>query len=165
MNLTLNNQVVPKGAVPRSVRHPLAPIRRSPLGRLRIGAGLSSILSAFFIAGHAFAQAAAAGDNTTIGGQITNMATEGANAGSAVGAFAMYGAALLCFVGGVWALWQSRQAQNRESGKVAMGLAGVVLCGLFAAGGVWINKAANTTSGGNATQQQDTGKVQFGNGG
>jgi hypothetical protein len=44
-------------------------------------------------------------------------------------------------------------------------VAGLVLCGLFATGGVWINKAAVTASGGNATVNDTPNMVQFGSGG
>jgi hypothetical protein len=39
-----------------------------------------------------------------------------------------------------------------------------VLCGLLATAGVWINKAAVTASGGNATINDSPQMVQFGNG-
>ena len=45
-----------------------------------------------------------------------------------------------------------------------MGVAGIVLCGLFATGGVWIGKAANTASGGNASVSSTSQAVTFGNG-
>lgn len=106
----------------------------------------------------AFAQTAG------IGAQTTLMAQEAATAGGNVGSMAMYLAALMCLVGGAWALWQSRQPNNRESGKVAMGLAGIALCGLFATGGVWIGKAAQTASGGAATIAGTNAPVVFGGG-
>ena len=106
---------------------------------------------------HAFAQAA----GNTIGGQVQAMATEFSTAGGFAGSTAMYLAALVCFIGGVWYLWQSRQPENRESGKVAAGLAGLVLTGLFVAGGAWINKAAQTTSGGAATISSQAAVVTF----
>ncbi|RYF04865.1 MAG: hypothetical protein EOO40_10805, partial [Deltaproteobacteria bacterium] len=37
------------------------------------------------------------------------MAQEASTAGGFVASTAMYVAALICFVGGVWSLWQSRQ--------------------------------------------------------
>ena len=76
-----------------------------------------------------------------------------------------YIAAALCFGFGVWALWQARQPQNRETGHVGRGLAGLVLCGLFATAGVWINKAAITASGAGATINDTPAMVQFGTGG
>ena len=106
---------------------------------------------------HAFAQAA----GNTIGGKVQAMATEFSTAGGFAGSTAMYVAALVCFIGGVWYLWQSRQPENRESGKVAAGLAGLVLTGLFVAGGAWINKAAQTTSGGAATISSQAAVVTF----
>ena len=87
--------------------------------------------------------------------------SEFSTAGGFAGSTAMYVAALVCFIGGVWYLWQSRQPENRESGKVAAGLAGLVLTGLFVAGGAWINKAAQTTSGGAATISSQAAVVTF----
>ena len=77
---------------------------------------------------------------------------------------ACYLAAAVCFGLGVWALWQSRQPQNRESGNIGKGIAGLVLCGLFATAGVWINKAAVSASGGSASINDTPGMVQFGTG-
>lgn len=167
MNLTTHPQTVPAAAVPRGLclaigrgRSFSAAAATSPL-RLALGATAASLA----LAGHALAQGAAGTPSTAgIGAQIANMAQEGSNAAGNTGSMAMYAAALICLIGGAWALWQSRQPQNRESGRVAMGAAGLVLCGLFAAGGVWINKAANTTSGGNATVTSTAGLVTFGSG-
>lgn len=125
--------------------------------------GLVSTLSlAAFSVAHALAQATPS--TSGIGAQTQNMAQEASTTGGFVGSTAMYIAALICLIGGAWALWQSRQAQNREGGKVAMGVAGIVLCGLFATGGVWIGKAANTASGGNASVSSTSQAVTFGNG-
>ena len=101
--------------------------------------------AAILFTGTAYAQ------SSTIGSQVGTMAQEATTAGGNLGSMAMYVAALICLVGGAWALWQSRQPQNREGGRLGMGVAGLVLCGLFASGGVWIGKAAQTTSGGAAT--------------
>jgi putative Mn2+ efflux pump MntP len=106
-----------------------------------------------FGAAHAAAQ--------TLGQQVQSMAQEASTAGGFVGSTAMYVAALVCFVAGVWAIWQSRQPENRESGRLGMGIAGLVLTGLFVTGGVWINKAAQTTSGGGATISSQSGVVTF----
>ncbi len=114
-------------------------------------------------ASSAFGQAASPAGG--LGAQLNAMSGEAINAGGQFGGMAMYVAALVCFIGGVWALWQSRHPQNRETGRVAMGLAGLVLCGLFATGGVWINKAAVSASGGNATINDAPAMVQFGTGG
>jgi hypothetical protein len=43
-------------------------------------------------------------------------------------------------------------------------MAGLVLCGLFASAGVWINKASITASGGAATINDNPAMVQFGTG-
>lgn len=99
-----------------------------------------------------------------IGAQVVSMAGEGINSGGIAGQAAMYLAALGCFIFGAWALWQSRMPQNRENGRVSMGVAGLVLAGLFASGGVWINKASVTTSGGNATVNDQSQMIQFGGG-
>lgn len=111
--------------------------------------------AAILFTGTAYAQ------SSTIGSQVGTMAQEATTAGGNIGSMAMYVAALICLVGGAWALWQSRQPQNREGGKVAMGLAGIVLCGLFATGGVWIGKAAQTASGGAATITGTNAPVTF----
>lgn len=115
------------------------------------GVGAASIMGA----SAAFAQ------NTTIGAQVGTMSTEFSTMAGFASSTAMYAAALICFVAGVWYLWQSRQPENRESGKVAAGLAGLVLTGLFVTGGAWINKAANTTTGGSATISSTAGVVTF----
>ena len=166
MNLTLVNQTLPAAAMPRGLRLGIQRGRwhfsAAPL-RLALGTAAASLA----LAGHALAQAAGgAGTASTagIGAQVANMAQEGSNMAGNTGSMAMYACALICLLGGAWALWQSRQPQNRETGRVAMGFTGLVLCGLFAAGGVWINKAANTTSGGNATVTSTAGLVTFGAG-
>lgn len=40
----------------------------------------------------------------------------------------------------------------------------LVLAGLFATGGTWINKAANSASGGNASISSTAGTITFGGG-
>ncbi|WP_216850173.1 hypothetical protein, partial [Acidisoma sp. L85] len=127
-------------------------------------APVAGAVASMAITAHAFAQAATP-STAGIGAQVQQMAQEGSTTGGFVGSMAMYGAALICMVGGAWALWQSRQPQNRESGRVAMGCAGLVLAGLFATGGTWINKAANTASGANSTISSTAGTVTFGTGG
>jgi uncharacterized protein HemX len=123
-------------------------------GVLAIGLGLG---------GHAFAQAASPAGS--LGAQANLMSSEFLNSGSTAFGVGCYLAAALCFGFGVWALWQSRQPQNRETGHVGRGLAGLVLCGLFATAGVWINKASITASGGGATVNDTPAMVQFGAGG
>jgi hypothetical protein len=133
--------------------------------RGKLLAGLAGGLTLMFGAvGHALAQSATSPAGG-IGAQLNTMSSEAINAGSTAFGMACYLAACTCFGFGVWALWQSRHPQNRESGHVAKGLAGLVLCGLFAVGGVWINKAAVTTSGANATINDSPNMVQFGAGG
>ena len=105
----------------------------------------------------AYAQAAGG----TIGAQVQTMAQEFSTAGGFTASMAMYVAALICFVGGAWFLWQSRQPENRESGKVAAGLAGLVLTGLFVTGGNWIDKAAQTATGAAATVSSQAAVVTF----
>lgn len=117
----------------------------------------SGLLGSLVLAASASAQAA----NGTIGAQLGTMAQEGSTAAGIVSSTFMYGAALICFIGGVWALWQSRQPQNREGGRIAMGVAGLVLCGLFVTGGGWINKAAQSTTGAAATISDQAGVVKF----
>ncbi|ARW11880.1 hypothetical protein [Acetobacter ascendens] len=72
------------------------------------------------------------------------MSQEGLTTGGTVAAAVMYVLAFVCFIAGVWALWESRNQQTRTPGKIGMGIAGLVLCGLFATGPKWVNKAANT---------------------
>ncbi len=112
---------------------------------------------------HALAQATS--PSGSIGAQLNTMSSEALNSGSTAFGMACYLAAAVCFIFGVWALWQSRQPQNRESGHVGRGVAGLVLCGLLATAGVWINKAAISASGGNATISTTPGMVTFGSGG
>lgn len=134
-------------------------LRRKVVPVLTLGTSLS--LAAV---GHAFAQAATlpAGG---LGAQMNLISSEAINSGSTAFGMACYLAAAVCFGLGVWALWQSRQPQNRESGNIGKGIAGLVLCGLFATAGVWINKAAVTASGGQASVNDTPAMVQFGAGG
>jgi hypothetical protein len=118
---------------------------------------------AFAYAGHALAQATSPSGG--IGAQLNTISGEAINSGGTAFGMACYLAAALCFGLGTWALWQSRQPQNRETGHVGRGLAGLVLCGLFATAGIWINKASITASGGNATISTTPQMVQFGTGG
>jgi hypothetical protein len=138
-------------------RRPMTFLERAALA---VPFGVTALLG---LAGHAMAQATA--PTGGLGAQINTMSSEGLNAGSELFGVGCYLAAALCFGFGVWALWQSRQPQNRETGYVGRGLAGLVLCGLFATAGVWINKASISASGGNATISTTPGMVQFGSGG
>jgi hypothetical protein len=123
-------------------------------------AGLSGVLG---FAGQALAQAASPAGG--IGAQMNLMSGEAVNAGGTAFSMGCYIAAAVCFFFGVWAAWQSRQPQNRETGYVGRALAGLVLCGLFASSGVWINKASVSTTGGAATVTDNPQMVQFGAGG
>jgi hypothetical protein len=89
------------------------------------------------------------------------MAQEFSTAGGFAASTAMYVGALICFVAGAWFLWQSRQPENREAGKVAAGAAGLVLTGLLVTGGAWINKAAETATGSAASISSTAGAVTF----
>ena len=122
------------------------------LGALALGGGLMASASAF-------AQAAAGGG--TIGAQVDTMAQEFSTAGGTAASTAMYVGALITFVFGAWYLWQSRQPENRETGKVAAGMAGLVLTGLLVTGGAWINKAAQTATGSAASISSTAGVVTF----
>lgn len=113
--------------------------------------------------GQAFA-ATATSPTGSLGAQMNTISSEAINAGSTAFGMACYLAATVCFGLGVWALWQSRQPQNRESGHIGKGIAGLVLCGLFATAGVWINKAAVTASGGAASINDTPSMVEFGTG-
>lgn len=111
----------------------------------------------------AFAQAAGTATSATgsLGAQLNTISGEAIDAGGTGLGMACYIAAMLCFVGGAWALWQSRQPQNRESGRVAMGAAGIVLCGLFVMMPQWINKSARTMGGADATINNAPAQVRF----
>lgn len=85
------------------------------------------------------------------GEQVNKMAAEAMNTGGTIFGMGCYLAAAVCFAAGVWAIWASRQPQNRESGYVARGIAGLVLCGLFVTGGAWINRASVTAGAGTTT--------------
>lgn len=121
--------------------------------------------TAFGIAGSVLAVgdalAQAASNTGTLGAQLNSMSSEAIDSGGTMMGMAAYMAALFCFIGGVWALWQSRQPQNRESGRVAMGAAGLALCGLFVMMPQWINKAAHTTAGADATINSTPAQVKF----
>lgn len=139
-----------------------AALARGKLVAARAVTGATLATATLLGAGQALAQASSPSGG--LGAQLNSMSSEAINSGGEFGGMAMYIAAIVCFVGGVWALWQSRQPQNRENGRLAMGLAGLVLCGLFATGGVWINKASVSASGGNATVNDTPATLQFGAG-
>lgn len=151
MNLSHTNKIVPYEVVPRTQGHRRISATLGGIGAALLGTALST--------GHALAAAAS---NAGIGAQVQNMAQEASTTGGFVSWTAMYVGALICFVVGVWAIWQSRQEQNRSAGKLGMGLAGLALCGLFATGGVWIQKAANTASGANSTVTSNANAITFG---
>ncbi len=139
-----------------------AVIRRlDPRGRaLPVLAG--GLALTFAAVGHALAQATAPAGS--IGSQLQTMSSEGILATGNVATYGCYSAALVTAVFGAWKLWQSRQPQNREQGHVMAGAAGLVLAGLFASVPSWVNKAAITTSGGNAGVNNTPGMITF-NGG
>ncbi|WP_034999025.1 hypothetical protein [Beijerinckia mobilis] len=134
-------------------------MEKKTLAERILGVGAAGVSLGALMTSQAFAQGAVQGNG--IGAQLNNISSEAINAGGQFGGMAMYIAALICFVGGVWALWQAQQPQNREGGMRAAGIAGIVLCGLFATGGTWINKAANTASGAAATVNDTPQAVQF----
>ena len=105
-----------------------------------------------------FAQAASGG---TIGAQVQSIAQEFSTAGGFAASTAMYVGALMTFIYGALHLWQSRQPENRESGKVAAGVAGLVLTGLLATGGAWVGKAAQTATGSAASVSSTAAAVTF----
>lgn len=133
---------------------PTHPPRR---GRLSLLATVAGAFGSLAVLASKAAQAA----NGTIGAQIGTMAQEGSTAAGTVSSTAMYVAGLICFIGGAWAIWQGRQPQNREGGKMALGLAGLVLCGLFVTGGSWIGKAAQSTTGTAASISDQATVVKF----
>jgi hypothetical protein len=123
----------------------------------RAALGASVLGGALVASASAFAQAAGG----TIGAQIGTMAQEFSTAGGTAASTAMYVGALITFVAGAWFLWQSRQPENREAGKVAAGAAGLVLTGLLVTGGAWINKAAETATGTAASISSTASVVTF----
>ena len=141
-----------------------AAIRRRPAfvpGKV-LAAIAGGVALGFACAGQVLAQATSPAGG--IGAQLNTMSGEAINSGGTAFGMACYIAAAVCFIAGPWALWQSRQPQHRETGYVGRGVAGLVLCGLLATAGVWINKASITASGGNATITTTPQMVQFGNG-
>jgi hypothetical protein len=130
-------------------------VRTLPSSKILVGA--SALGGALVASASAFAQAVGG----TIGAQIGTMAQEFSTAGGTAASTAMYVGALITFVAGAWFLWQSRQPENREAGKVAAGAAGLVLTGLLVTGGAWINKAAETATGTAASISSTAGVVTF----
>ena len=138
---------------------PSQPLPALP-SRLRLVASRGVATASFLIvSGAAFAQGTSPAGG--IGAQLNLMSDEAINSGGTAASMAMYGAALITFIAGVWGIWKSRQPQSREGGYLGMGLAGLVLCGLFAGGGSWINKAAISTSGAAATANNTASVVKF----
>ncbi len=157
MNLTFLNTSQPVRALPRRLRQAVTTrsLRQAVTGSL-------ATASMLMLSAAAFAQGTTPTSPTGgIGEQLNLLSGEAINSGGTAGGMAMYGAALMTFIAGVWAIWKSRQPQNREGGHMAMGVAGLVLCGLFATGGTWINKAAHSASGGAATANGTAQVVQF----
>ncbi len=144
-----------RGAV---VKRRLAGVPGKVLAAVSLGSSLSLV-----VLGQALAQTATS-PTGGIGAQLNTMSGEAINSGSTAFGMACYLAAAVCFGLGVWALWQARQPQNRETGYVGRGIAGLVLCGLFATAGIWINKASVTASGGSASINDTPAMVQFGGG-
>ena len=133
-----------------------------PALRRRVGllaTGGTTFFGALLMTSMAIAQTTAPAGG--IGEQLNLMSGEAISAGGTGANMAMYGAALITFILGVWSIWQSRQPQNREGGHLAMGIAGLVLCGLFASGPTWIGKAAMTTGGTAATVSNAATVVKF----
>ena len=151
-------------STPITAAAPVGPVRGFFLRHGRtVGAAAGGLGTVLAMTGKVLAQAASPSGG--LGAQMNLMSSEAINSGGiAMGALA-YLAAGVCFLFGVWALWQSRQPQNRDAGNVGKGIAGLVLCGLFATMGVWINKASITASGGNSTVNNTPAMVQFGSGG
>lgn len=117
------------------------------------------MLGSLVMTGQAFAQGTSPAGG--LGAQLNLMSGEALDSGGTAAGMAMYICALVVFIGAAWAIWKSRQPQNREGGYVGMGLAGLVLCGLFAAGGTWINKASMSTSGAVASVSNTPQAVRF----
>jgi len=126
---------------------------------------LAAIAFGVAFAGQALAQTGASSPTGGLGAQLNTISGEAINAGGTAFGMGCYLAAASCFGLGVWSLWQSRQPQHREAGHIGRGITGLVLAGLFATSGVYVNKAAVTASGGNATITTTPQMVQFANGG
>jgi hypothetical protein len=155
VNLSFHNKRVPAGLA--------RPHRRTVLRSRVLAISAAGVSGVLVFAGQALAQASSPAGG--IGAQMNLMSGEAVNAGGTAFSMGCYIAATVCFFFGVWAAWQSRQPQNRETGYVGRALAGLVLCGLFASAGVWINKASITASGGAATVTDNPQMMQFGAGG
>ena len=145
MNLSLLNTSQPLRALSRRLRS--------------LAKGGIATASFLVVSGAAFAQGSSPAGG--IGAQLNLMSDEAINSGGTAASMAMYGAALITFIAGVWGIWKSRQPQSREGGYLGMGVAGLVLCGLFASGGTWINKAAISSSGAAATANNTASVVKF----
>lgn len=122
-------------------------------------AGLLGVTGSALAVGQAFAQAASTAGS--LGAQMNTISSEAIDSGGTALGMVCYILAMLCFVGGAWAFWQSRQPQNRESGYVAKGAAGLVLCGLLVMMPQWVNKAAHTVAGADATINNTPAQVKF----
>lgn len=141
-----------------------APSLRRCAGFVRAAVVVVSVpvATAVFGVSHALAATGAAASTTgSLGEQLNTMSSEAIDAGGTALGMICYIAAMLCFVGGAWAFWQSRQPQNRESGYVAKGAAGLVLCGLLVMMPQWVNKAAHTVAGADATINNTPTVVKF----
>ena len=136
------------------VKYTTSTILVNPVRR-RVRSGVAAL------AGMSLASSTAFAATGTIGAQVQTIAQEFSTSGGFAASTAMYVGALITFIAGVWYLWQSRQPENRESGKVAAGVAGLVLTGLLVTGGNWIQKAANTATGANATITDTSAAVTF----
>ena len=130
-------------------------------GVRRIKGVVASVALGALAMGATIEMAAAQTTGGTIGAQLQTMSQEASTSGGFLASTAMYVGALITFVFGAWALWQSRQPENRDSGQVAKGVAGLVLCGLLVTGGAWINKAAETATGTAASITSTAGAVTF----
>ena len=144
--------------VPEPSPAPSGGIRARRRARLLRAASFGAAGSLLAI-GQAFAQAASSAGS--LGAQVNTMSSEAIDSGGTALGMVCYVAALLVFVGAVWAFWQSRQPQNRESGYVAKGAAGLVLCGLFVMAPQWINKASHTVAGADSTINNTPAQVKF----
>ena len=130
------------------------------LTKALLRAGVLGAAGSILAVGQAFAQAATSTAGS-LGAQLNTMSSESIDSGGTALGMTAYVLALVVFVGSAWALWQSRQPQNRESGHVAKGLAGLVLCGLLVMMPQWVNKAAHTVAGADATINNTVAQVKF----
>ena len=118
----MNLSVIKKGMLMRPISRASQFVHSQSKALAAVAGGLPL---SFGVIGQAMAQTATSPAGS-IGAQLNSRSSEAINSGSTAFGMGCYLAAAICFGFGVWSLWQSRHPQNRESGHVAKGLAGLV---------------------------------------